>query len=103
MPAPPMPAMARPMMRMKDVGAAPHRRLPTSNTMMEDKKVVLRGKYLYALPQVDWKPAVVMKNAELYQETSAMPWNSSVIFGIAVATIVYKSNQLPAAISFLFF
>ena len=31
---------------------------------------------------------MVMKKAALYQETSVRPWNSSVILGMAVATIV---------------
>lgn len=90
MPAPPIPAMARPIMSTDDAGAAPQSRLPNSNIKMEHRNVSLRAKYLYALPHVDWKPAVVMKNAELYQDTSSRPWNSSVILGIAVATIVYQ-------------
>jgi hypothetical protein len=45
-----------------------------------------------------------MKNAEPYQDTSFKPPNSSVIFGIAVATIVYpvivraRGNRLHIAV-----
>lgn len=37
---------------------------------------------------VDWKPPTHMKKAEPYHETRSRPWNSSVIFGMAVATMV---------------
>jgi hypothetical protein len=49
-PAAPRPAMARPVMRASALGAAPQMTEPSSKMMMERMKVVLRGKYLYALP-----------------------------------------------------
>jgi hypothetical protein len=52
------------------------------------RKLILSGKYLYTLPHMDLKPARVMKNAEPYHEMSSRLWNSSVIFGMAVATMV---------------
>ena len=54
--------------------------------------MIFRGKYLYPLPQVDWKAPTVKKNADPYQPTRSKPLNSSVIFGIAVATIVMSSD-----------
>ena len=38
--------------------------------------------------QVDWKAPTVRKKAAPYQPTFSRPWNSSVILGIAVATMV---------------
>jgi hypothetical protein len=35
----------------------------------EATKMGLSGKYLYNLPQVDWKAATVTKKAEPYQPT----------------------------------
>ena len=55
---------------------------------MENKNVDLSGKYLYALPHVDWNDATVRKKAEPYQPTSCSDWKSSVMRGIAVATMV---------------
>ena len=88
MPEAPSPVMARPMIRAMALGAAPQMRLPSSNTRMDEMKVVLRGKYLYAFPQADWKEPLVKKNADPYQDTLSRPLKSSVILGIAVATMV---------------
>jgi len=44
---------------------------------------------LYALPKEDWKPPLTMRNAEPYHETLSRPMNSSVILGIAIATMVW--------------
>ena len=63
-------------------------REPISNQNIATRKVVLRGKYLYAFPHVAWKEARVRKNAEPYQPTWSKLWKSSVILGIAVATMV---------------
>jgi hypothetical protein len=41
-------------------------RLPTSKMKIATMKLVFSGKYLYALPQVDWKDARVRKNADPY-------------------------------------
>lgn len=45
-PAPPAPAMARPTIRAVLLGATPQIREPSSNTAMEMRKEILRGKYL---------------------------------------------------------
>jgi hypothetical protein len=87
-PAPPTPAMARPTMRAGEFGATPQIRLPSSKMKMAIRKLILRGKYLYTLPHIDWKPPSVMKKAEPYHEISLMLLNSSVIFGMAVAMMV---------------
>lgn len=50
MPAAPTPAMARPTMRATLVGATPQMREPTSKMKMATRKLIFRGKYLYALP-----------------------------------------------------
>src|ERR1700753_1024177 len=88
MPAPPTPAMARPTMSVVELCATAQIKLPSSKMAMDMMKVVLRWKYLKALPQVDWKDATVRKNAEPYQPTSCKELNSSVILGMAVATMV---------------
>jgi len=74
-PAPPAPAIARPTIRAVLLGATAQMRLPSSKMAIERRKTVLRGKYLYALPQVDWKEATVRKNAEPYQPTSSRDLN----------------------------
>ena len=93
MPAAPTPAMARPTMSMLLLVATPQMRDPSSKMKMDIRKLVLSGKYLYAFPQTDWNPPMVMKKAELYQETSSRPLNSLVIFGMAVATMVYMKGD----------
>jgi len=45
-PAAPMPAMARPTMKVDEFGAAPQMRLPSSKIKIEKRKAVLSGKYL---------------------------------------------------------
>jgi len=87
-PAPPSPAIARPTIRAVEFGATPQSRLPTSNTKRDIKKVILSGKYLYALPHVDWNAAKVRKKAEPYHAIKSIPLKSSVIAGMAVPTIV---------------
>jgi hypothetical protein len=87
-PAPPAPAMARPTIKVVEFLATAHTRLPISKIIMLIKNELLSGKYLYALPQVDWNEAIVRKKAEPYQPTWSREWNWSVIRGIAVATIV---------------
>jgi hypothetical protein len=47
---------------------------------------------LKALPQGEVKDATVRKKAEPYHPIWETLWKSSVIFGIAVATIVCKNN-----------
>lgn len=89
MPAPPKPAMARPMIKAVELGATPQSRLPTSKMNTLIRKVSLRGKYLNALPKADWKPPKQRKYAEPYQATSSSPPKSLVILGIAVPTMVW--------------
>ena len=55
---------------------------------IETRKLVLSGKYLYTLPHSDWNAPSVMKYAEPYHDISSSRLNWSVIFGIAVATMV---------------
>jgi hypothetical protein len=66
MPAPPAPATARPTMRVVLFLDTAQMRLPTSKMKIATMKLVFSGKYLYALPQVDWKDARVRKNADPY-------------------------------------
>jgi hypothetical protein len=47
---------------------------------------------LKALPQGEVKDATVRKKAEPYHPIWETLWKSSVIFGIAVATIVWRDN-----------
>ena len=87
-PAAPTPEIARPMISTVDDGATPHIIAPISNIARAVMKPGLSGKYLKIFPHDDWKPAIVMKKADEYQETSASPY-SLVILGSAVATMVY--------------
>lgn len=80
--------MARPTMSVVEFLATAQIREPSSKMRIVTRKVVFRGKYLYAFPQVAWKAATVKKNAEPYQPTWSREWNSSVMRGMAVATIV---------------
>ena len=50
-PAPPRPWMARVMIKAILLGERAAMRLPSSKTAMHDRKTILSGKYLYALPQ----------------------------------------------------
>ncbi len=68
---------------------------------IEIKNVILREKYLYAFPQVDWKAPTVKKNADPYQPTRSRPWNSSVILGMAVATMVISSATCIGFVNFV--
>jgi hypothetical protein len=74
-PAPPAPAIARPTIRVVELLATAQIRLPTSKIKMLMRKDILSGKYLYALPQVDWKDARVKKKAEPYHPTWSREWN----------------------------
>jgi hypothetical protein len=89
-PAHPMPAIARPTINVTELGATAHIRLPNSKMKSDRRKVHFKSKNLYAFPHADWKLPLVMKNADPYQLTWLMDPNSSVIFGIAVATIVWS-------------
>lgn len=56
---------------------------------MDIRNEIFKGKYLYTFPHVAWKLPSVMKNADPYHPSTSIPPNSSVIFGMAVATIVW--------------
>lgn len=90
MPEPPRPETARPTISVVEFWATAAIRLPISKIKMATRKLVLRGKYLYTLPHVDWKAPIVMKYAEPYQDILSRLWNWSVILGMAVATIVWE-------------
>lgn len=68
-PAPPMPATARPTMRVVLFLATAQIKEPTSKIKIETRKVLFRGKYLYPFPHVDWNEANVRKKALPYQPT----------------------------------
>lgn len=54
-PAAPSPAMALPMMKAAELGAAAQRMEPPSKIMEEIKYTHLRLKKVYILPKVGWK------------------------------------------------
>jgi hypothetical protein len=87
-PAPPAPAMARPTIKVVLDLATAHIKLPISKIPTETRKAVFNGKYRYAFPHVDWNEATVRKKADPYHPTLSIDLNSSVIRGMAVATIV---------------
>lgn len=92
-PAAPTPAMARPTIRTGEFGATPQIKLPSSKMKMAIRKLIFSGKYLYTFPHIDWNPPSVMKKDEPYHEMSSMLLNSSVILGMAVATMVWIESQ----------
>lgn len=69
MPAAPIPATALPTMSVVLFWATAQINEPISKVEMAPKKVVLRGKYLYPLPHVDWNEAMVRKKALAYHPT----------------------------------
>ena len=89
--------LTRPTISAVLLGATPQIKLPSSKTKIANRNVHLIGKYFKALPQVLWKAAVVRKKAEPYQPTSFSEWNSSVIRGMAVATIVMSRAKRKMA------
>ncbi len=70
-PAPPTPASARPKISDVGFGDTPQMRLPSSNIKTDSKKVYLRSQNLKALPQVDWKAAMVRKKADPIHDTKS--------------------------------
>jgi hypothetical protein len=67
-------------------------KLPNSNMSIATRKLVLRGKNLNTLPHCDWNAPSVRKYAEPYHEMSWILPKRSVIFGMAVATMVWIEN-----------
>ncbi len=90
----PIPAMTLPKINISLVGAVAQITLPVSNTAMASKNVIFRGKYWYALPQGDWKAALVIAKALPYQAILEMPPSCVVILGIAVAMMVLSSAAM---------
>ena len=60
-PEAPRPEMARPTIKVVEFWATAAIKLPSSKMKIATRKLVLSGKYLYTLPQVDWKAPSVMK------------------------------------------
>lgn len=74
-PAPPTPAIARPMIKASELGAAPHIAEPTSKMKMAVKKTHFTGKKVYSLPNISWKAQVVSRYELPYQPTSSRALN----------------------------
>jgi hypothetical protein len=66
----------------------PQIKLPISKRDEEAMKIGFSGKYLYSLPQVAWNAESATKKADPYQPNWSRDRNSSVILGIAVATML---------------
>lgn len=114
MPAPPTPVIARPTIRVMLFWATPETsvsdgsqnqaresvcysplvKLPISKRKTEVKNDGFREKYLYTFPHDVWKAATVKKKADPYHPTWSRLLNSSVIRGMAVATIVCCSLDI---------
>ena len=77
-PAPPIPAMARPTMRVVELLATAQMRLPSSKMNMLIKKTIFKGKNFRAFPHVLWKAATVRKKADPYLYTSVENTRGSV-------------------------
>lgn len=92
MPADPSPATARPMMKATELGAAPQRAEPASNSVMADRNTTLMLKKVYNLPNMSWKAELLSRYALPYQPMSVTEWKSSVICGMAVEMISRSSD-----------
>ena len=68
-------------------------RLPNSKMNTAKRYVHFRVKYLNSLPQDEVNEATVRKKADPYQPIWDTLWKSSVIFGMAVATMVCSQDQ----------
>lgn len=87
-PAPPAPAIALPMIKEIELGAAPQTALPIKKMRIDVKYVHFVLSKVYARPNGNWKAQVVIKNAALYQDTSLIPPSLEVMTGKAVARMV---------------
>lgn len=87
MPPAPTPAMALPMMKAMEFGAAPQRADPTSNSNIADKKLALMLKKAYSFPKTSCTEQVESMNAVPYQPMSPAELNSFVMAGMAVETM----------------
>jgi hypothetical protein len=60
-PADPTPAIARPMIKAAELGAAPQMALPISKMTRAIKKTHLMEKKVYSLPKKSWNAQVVRR------------------------------------------
>ena len=84
MPPDPKPAIVLPSIKAIELGAAPQRAEPVSNSRIDVRKVALTLKNLYSFPNTSWKAQLVSRYAVPYQPISPAELNSSVIWGMAV-------------------
>ena len=89
-PAPPIPAIARPIIRATELGLAPQIAEPISKINTAPTKVHFTGSKVYNLPKKSWKLQVVRRKALPYHPMSSTLLNSEVMVGIAVAMIVWS-------------
>lgn len=76
--------MLLPSMKAIELGAAPQRADPVSNSVMDVKKMALMLKRVYSFPKSSWKAQLERRNAVPYQPMSPAELNSLVICGMAV-------------------
>ena len=93
MPVAPRPAMARPTIRLAELGAEAQTIEPTSNMARADKKINLTLKCAYTFPKNIWVAPDVNKYAEPYQPISPSELNSVVILGVATPRIDRSWSQ----------
>lgn len=95
-PPAPRPAMALPMMKAIELGAAPQMAEPTSNNTRAVRKVAFTFRKAYNFPNTNRKAQLVSRYAVPYQPTSFNAWNSFVIAGVAVAMMSLSCKHLSA-------
>ena len=78
-PPAPIPAMALAMIKVMELGAAPHRADPASNSIIDDINTALMSKERYSLPNISWNAQFVSEYAVPYQPISPAELNSLVI------------------------
>lgn len=84
MPPAPSPAIALPIMKATEFGAAPQTAEPTSKSTTAPIKVVLTFSMVYSFPNTNKNAQFVSRYEVPYQPISFAAWNSSVIAGVAV-------------------
>ena len=95
-PPAPRPAMALPMMKATELGAAPQMAEPTSNNTRAVRKVAFKFRKVYSFPNTNRKAQLVSRYAVPYQPTSFEAWNSFVIAGVAVDMMSLSCKHLSA-------
>lgn len=86
-PAAPKPAIARPIIKAIELGAAPQIADPTSNRATEKRKTALMLRKVYIFPKMSRKAQLVNMYAAPYQPTSSEAWKALVMAGVAVEMI----------------